>query len=99
MLTNKINTIEEHQAIIGSRFQLAQLVMKRTKQFYNGAAPCKGLPKELGRNVFRKLPKHSWPKVALEELRLGKLKWERLSTAIEPAAKPVIEENPIVFGE
>ena len=37
MLTKHIATIQEHQELVGSRFQLAQLIMHRTKQLMNGA--------------------------------------------------------------
>ena len=102
MITRNIATIQEHQEIIGSRFQLAQLVMHRTKQLMKGAPICEAVGKvgsEFNPKQRSEIPVHRYPKIALEELRLGQLKWKRNLDAIEPAAKPVIEINPVVFGE
>jgi DNA-directed RNA polymerase subunit K/omega len=90
-------TIEEQDILVGSRFLLAHLVMQRTRQFYNGAAPSKGMPKEFSRGNFHNIPNHRWQKIALEEIRLKKLKWEKREVKIPVI--PTLEENPIVFGE
>jgi DNA-directed RNA polymerase subunit K/omega len=97
MISSKLHTIQQHEELIGSRFQIAHLVMLRTKQLMNGAPISKGMPEEFTCQKYADIPNHRYPKVALEELRLGKLKWKR-GNAPEPAAIPLIEVNPVVFG-
>ena len=102
MLSSKILTIQEHQELVGSRFQLAQLVMHRTKQLMKGAPITDAVGKvgsEFNPKHRAEIPVHRYPKIALEELRLGLLHWKRNLDAIEPADKPEIEINPVVFGE
>ena len=79
----------------------AQIII-RTKQLMNGAPITIAVGKvgtEFNPKHRKEIPVHQYPKIALEELRLGKLKWKRRADAIEPAAKPEIDINPVVFGE
>ena len=96
MLTNKIYTIQEHQEKIGSRFQLAQLVMIRTRQLIKGAPITKRVGKagtEFNPTRRDEIPNHRFPKIALEELRTNQLHWERKAIV----ELPVIEVEPVVF--
>jgi DNA-directed RNA polymerase subunit K/omega len=94
MLTSKINTIEEHLDKVGSRFLLATLTMIRTNQLIKGARPSKGLPRELDQHYQGEITHETLPKVALEEIRLGKLKWERKESAfIEKPSNNIIFEG------
>jgi len=98
MLTNKINTIEEHLNITsGNRFQLAHLVMKRTNQLIKGAKPSRNLPPELNPRRSGEIPNESFPKVALEELRSGAIRWSHKSD-IFPTA-PIEGGDSITFTE
>lgn len=99
MLTEKIHTIEEHQNIVGSRFQLAQIVMHRTRELLKGSQiKDLGIAKvgsEFNPKRKSEIPPHRFPKIALEELRLGKLTWRQG----EVKSTPEIDDNPVVFGE
>ena len=99
MLTSKIQTIEEHHAIVGSRFQLAQLVMIRTKQLMAGKRPKKGLGTEFDSRRRGDIPNQRFAKVALEEIRTKKLTWKRTEKQVEPAKVSLVEPNPVIFGE
>ena len=101
MLSKLADTIQQHEEIVGSRFLLAQIIMHRTKQLMNGSPINISVGKvgsEFNPKRRAEIPNHLFPKIALEELRQGKLPWKRLAVKakIEP---PVIVENPIVFGE
>jgi DNA-directed RNA polymerase omega subunit len=77
MLNSKVATIQEHQEIVGSRFELAQIIMRRTKQLMNGSPIKQGVGvvgSEFNPKHRQEIPIHRYPKIALEELRTGKLK-------------------------
>lgn len=101
MLSRNAHTIEQHMNIVGSRFQLAQIIMHRTKELMSGA-PINGFVAKVGSEFNpdkrSEIPNHRFPKIALEELRQGKLTWKNTS-AHTPENVPLIEENPIIFGE
>jgi DNA-directed RNA polymerase subunit K/omega len=100
MLTSKVLTIQEHQEIIGSRFQLAQLVMARTKQLYNGAPIYKAVGtvgSELNPKFRDEIPLQRYTKIALEEIRLKQFNWKRNTTTL-PEAELLSDPNEIVFG-
>jgi DNA-directed RNA polymerase omega subunit len=104
MLTKTLATIQQHQELVGSRFELAQIIMRRTKQLMNGAPIKDGvnlgqLGSELNPKHRKEIPTHKYPKIALEELRSGKLKWHRDNKTQLPEVEQLIEVNPIVFGE
>jgi len=101
MLSKDANTIQQHQEIVGSRFQLAQVIMHRTRQLMNGAPIRKGVGNVGSEfNPFKRIeiPPHRFAKIALEELRQGKLHYKR-GAVPTPEDAPIIETNPIVFGE
>jgi DNA-directed RNA polymerase omega subunit len=101
MLSRNAHTIQEHQEIVGSRFQLVQIIRHRTRQLMNGAPIRKGIGavgSEFNPDKRSEIPNHRFPKIALEELRQGKLQWRRVSSQT-PEEMPLIEDNPIVFGE
>lgn len=98
-LSKAANTIEQHHALVGSRFQLAQLVMMRTKQLMAGSRIKKGLGTEFDSKRRGEMPNQRFAKVALEEIRTGKLTWKRNEKQKESVEVPLIEPNPIVFGE
>ena len=101
MLSKNANTIEQHLELVGSRFQLAQLVMKRTKQLMKGSQINISVGKvgtEFNPKKRSDIPNHLYPKIALEEIRQEKLHWKRTSDKT-PADIPLIEGNPVVFGE
>ena len=77
MLTNKIHTIEEHHKIVSNKFDLAHVVIRRTRELMDGARPKPGLDIEFKPTKHNTAPNHSAVKIALEELRTGKLKWTR----------------------
>lgn len=94
MYTKNISTIQEHHEIVGSRFDLAQIIMKRTKQLIEGAKVKPGLSSDFTPRRQGEIANNRMPKVALEELRTGKLKWSRKKIDTEdPLAK-----HEIVFG-
>jgi DNA-directed RNA polymerase subunit K/omega len=95
MLTKNIATIEEHEKLVGGRFQLAQIIMRRTKQLMNGSPAKEGLGEEFSAKRNGEIPNHRMPKVALEELRLGKLKWKNVAKGMP---EKTIDDT-IVFGE
>lgn len=75
MLTNKIATIEEHHILVGSRFKLSQIIMRRVRELMKkDAAPSRSVLKTLGIKPSD-IPTHSLPKIALEELRTGKIEF------------------------
>lgn len=90
----KIKTIQSHLEKVGSRYLLATMVMARTNQLINGAPIKHGLSKEF--NPGREeIPFCRLPKIALEEIRTGKLTWKHVSN--ENEAPPEIESP--VFHE
>lgn len=97
MSTNKeipFRTIEQQLQTVGSRFGLAQLIMKRTNQLIKGAPVRPGLGEAYTPRRQGEIPNHRFPKVALEELRRGQLKWQGGHVS-EPSVEPVEE---IVFN-
>lgn len=99
MLTKHIATIEEHQKLAGGRFTLAQIVMRRTRQLMNKAPiidiDVKKVGSDFNHKKHEEIAPHLFPKIALEELRNGKLNWKR----IEKAKTVVNDDNQIVFSE
>lgn len=93
MLTEKIKTIQPHLEKVGNKFLLTTLVMARTNQLINGSHIKPGLSKEFypGRE---EIPYCRLPKIALEEIRTGKLNWKQKSIAADP-----IEIESPVFHE
>ena len=95
MLNEKenIKTIQQHLEKVGSRYLLATLVMARTNQLINGAPIKPGLAREFhpGRE---ETPYCQLPKIALEEIRTGKLTWKQKSKNFAP-----IEIESPVFHE
>lgn len=101
MLSKNAKTIQQHQEIVGSRFQLAQIIMHRTRQLMNGAPIRKGVGNvgtEFNPNKRSEIPPHRFLKIALEELRQGKLHYKRISVHT-PEDAPFIETNTVIFGE
>lgn len=94
MLTRTIATIQEHQEIVGNRFQLSQIIMRRTKELIDGAPISKGLSAEFTPRRRGEIPNQSFAKVAMEELRTGKLHWKNVQR------EDIVTEIPLViFGE
>jgi len=99
MLTSKISTIQEHLEITGNRFELAQVIMRRTKELMAGAPIKKGVQTEFKSNRHQAIPNQQFIKVALEELRTGKLKWKHtLAPVPTPSVSEIIDVEPPVFG-
>ncbi len=96
MITKNIHTIEQHQAIVGSRFQLAQLVMKRTNQLLQGAPISKGIASEFNPKNSP-LPTQRYHRVALEELRTGKIIWDK--AASDKWEEDQLDTTAVIFGE
>jgi len=94
MLNKNIHTIEEHQKIVGSRFELAQIIMNRTKQLMAGSPIKPGLSKEFVEKRKGEIPTHRLSRVALEELRTGKLKWKSAADCLPTVA---VDPNDTVF--
>jgi DNA-directed RNA polymerase subunit K/omega len=99
MISNSIATIQEHQEIVGSRFLLAQVIMKRTNELLSGKPISKGLSAEFTPKRNRDIPNHRLAKVAMEELRVGKLSWNKLGEKINYDTDKIVEELSVVFGE
>lgn len=97
MLAKNVYTIEEHQDKVGSRFQLAQIIMKRTNQLIRGAKPAAGLDPEFTPKKDGALPTQRHHRVALEELRTDKLKWTAQDSKTCPL--PDFEDDYTVFGQ
>ncbi|VVC06118.1 Uncharacterised protein [uncultured archaeon] len=82
MFNKKTLTLQEHQKIVGSRFQLAHIIMERTRQLWKGAPALVSVDEiepEFYIRYHSEVPEHRYPKIALEELRQGKFTWKRLS--------------------
>jgi DNA-directed RNA polymerase subunit K/omega len=89
-------TIEQHEKLVGNRFTLTHLIIKRTRELMNGAPISKGIAKKF--NVRGEIPNHLMAKIALEELRNGKLHWTQPSnTKPEPLISDIAKANPVVF--
>ena len=97
MLTRKIHTIEEHQKIVGSRFQLAQIIMKRTNELLRGEPVSKGLGSEFSPKKNGGIPSQQYHRIALEELRTGKIKWRE--TAKDTWEEQGLDTDTVIFGE
>ena len=97
-MTKDIITIEEHQDIVGSRFQLAQIIMKRTNQLLRGAKPAKGIKSKFRENKKADIPRQTLHRIALEELRQGKLHWTKGEVDLSAKDK-LVEDSSIIFGE
>jgi DNA-directed RNA polymerase omega subunit len=96
MLTKNIATIEEHHKLIGNRFLLAQIAMKRTTQLIEGAPIKFGLAHEFSKR--QNITNQKLAKVALEEIRTGKLPWHTKTQSSTDTDK-IIEHHSVVFGE
>jgi len=89
-------TIEQHEKIVGNRFTLTHLIIKRTKELMNGARSSKSICQKFG--IRGEIPNHLMAKIALEELRLGKLHWTQSSnTNPEPLISDIAKSNSIIF--
>jgi DNA-directed RNA polymerase subunit K/omega len=93
MLNSKTLTIQEHEAITGSRYTLAMIVSKRVNQLLKGARPKPGLGPDFdfGRDS---IAPNRLAKIALEEIRTGKLKW---SHTTKPEVKDTTTPDDIIF--
>ena len=97
MLTKKVATIEEHHTIVGGRYKLAQIIMRRSRELINGAPIKAGLPAEFKIKRTQKVPSHRIVKTALEELRLNKLTWSNPDKVRSQELDSDVHN--IVFGE
>ena len=100
-LSQQAETIEQHLEIVGNKFELAQIIMHRTRQLMKGDA-IKGINiakvgSEFNPHKRGEIPPHRFPKIALEELRQGKFAWKRIEK--EKIEINEIDGNQIVFGE
>lgn len=95
MVTEKLHTIQEHLEVVGNKYDLARLVMLRTKQLIERASVKPGISQEFKpkRHMHGKVTKQDAMKTALEEIRLGLIPWRR--TAFEKL--PEVEQ--VVFTE
>jgi DNA-directed RNA polymerase subunit K/omega len=97
MIAPKILTIEAHEKIVGNRFTLAQIIIKRTRELMEGAPVCKQIRDKFG--IRGEVPNHLMPKIALEELRSGKLNWSIGSdTKPLPLISEIVDANDVVFS-
>ena len=98
MLSKNANTIQQHLETVGNRFELAQIIMHRTRQLMRGSPIKNGVGTQQLESKSHKsseIPTHLYPKIALEELRQGKLTWKTGEIKNVPCNDP----NTIVFGE
>lgn len=90
-------TIEQQEKMVGDRFTLTHLVIKRTKELMNGAAISKEIAKKF--DIRGQIPNHLMAKIALEEIRMGKLQWHNpASSKPEPLISDLVGTNLVVFG-
>jgi DNA-directed RNA polymerase subunit K/omega len=94
MLNEKILTIQEHESKAGSRFVLAGIIMKRVNQLIKGYPVKKGLSPEFDPG-HEEIVQSRFAKIALEEFRTDKLKWNHPS---KPTSKDLIDPNDILFN-
>lgn len=91
------NTIEQHEKIVGDRFTLTHLVIKRTKDLMSGARISKEIAHKFG--IRGQVPNHLMTKIALEEIRMGKIQWHNpANSKPEPLISDIVGANLVVFG-
>lgn len=92
-ISSTYDTIEPHLKAIPNKFELARVVMLRTRQLIDGAKIKKGVDPTLRPRKRRALPNSRAPKVALDEILLGEIKFERT----KPTEKPIVISD-VVFS-
>ena len=94
MKNSKLHTIEAHEKIIPNRFELARLIMLRTRALISGSPIKPGVDPVLLPRRHDPLPNSRAPKIALDEVLNGS------TTFIRPSVEEVkaeISESDIVF--
>lgn len=76
-MSSKNHTIAPHLNVIPNKFELARVVMLRTRQLIGGYRMDKRVDKALKPARGQELPNSRAPKVALDEILLGSIKHTR----------------------
>jgi DNA-directed RNA polymerase subunit K/omega len=86
------HTIQEHLEVVGNKYDLTRLVMLRTKQLIERASVKPGISEEFKpkRHMHGKVTKQDAMKVALEEIRLGLIPWQRNKFETLPEVEQVV---------
>jgi hypothetical protein len=96
-MSSKNHTIDAHLQVIPNKYELARVAMLRTRQLISGTGPRidKRVDPELKPNRRQTLPNSRAPKVALDEILLGSVKFRRIEGSC--GTNHEAEDDGIVF--
>lgn len=97
MLTSQIHTIHEHEKIIPNRFEMAHVIIKRTRELIDGAPIKLDKTSELYPRRGNTAASHNAAKIALEELRTNKLTWRGPSHTEHAPIIPPSNPDEVIF--
>lgn len=92
-MSSKNHTIAPHLAVIPNKYELARVVMLRTRQLINGTGPRVNskIDPALKPRKRQALPNSRAPKVALDEILLGSVKHKRIEGSSKPDYSELVD--------